>query len=90
MLKSVADWLVETGRLGQTNFRVNWLTGQSRYLSNSQPIHPTGHEFWRPYQTRGETIYIELDLDRQMAVDSAVALLHHCGVDPSEVSVMFE
>ena len=90
VLKSVADWLVETGKLDQGNARVNWLKGRSRYLSNNQPFHPTGHEYWRIYEPRTAGIYIEIDLDIQMAVDSASALLIHCRIEPDSVSVRFD
>ena len=87
ILRSVANWLVATGRFSETNAQLYWVNSRNRYLSNQLPIHPRGDSFRKPHKLSGVEVYLEIDLGIQLAVDSACALLRHCAVDPSTVSV---
>ena len=90
VLKAVANWLAANGRLDHTNARVDWIKGASRFLANERPIHPSGKSFWKPYVVEHAGIYLEIDLTIQEAVDSAVALSNHCGINPRTISLSFD
>ena len=90
ILRSAANWLVATRRFDETNARLIWVNSTNRYLANNHSIHPRGDNFRKPYKLSGVEIYLEIDLGIQLAVDSACALLAHCAVDPSTVSVKFD
>ena len=89
VFRSVATWLVDDGRLTPDNARVHRPDDSTVYCCNSYPQHPTGRDFKGAQRIRNVDVYIEKDMGIQLSVDSACALLRHCGVDPSTVQLRF-
>ena len=90
MFRSVATWLVNGGRLTPDNARVHRPDDSTVYCCNSYHQHPTGRDFKKPQRIGNVDVYIEKNMGIQLSVDSACALLRHCGVEPSAVQLKFD
>lgn len=89
VFRSVATWLVDGDRLTPDNAQVYRPDDSTVYCCASYPQHPTGRDFKNVQRIGNVDVYIEKDMGIQLSVDSACALLRHCGVEPSTVQLRF-
>ena len=90
VLRETAKWLITNGKLKSENAQVSHPGDPRYYISNIEPRHPSGRDFWKQEKFRGSDIYIETEWTAQDCIDGAKALLEHCRVDPDTVQVSFE
>lgn len=85
MLKSIAQYLVETGQISAQNCPVH-KERKKRYLVHTQPIHGTGCEFVSK-QEIGD-LWLETSYGSAIETHKNVCwLIEHFGIDPSTVLV---
>ena len=85
---SVAEHLVETGKISKGDCPVKWDRSISQYFLHTQPIHSTGREFESKRQIGN--LWVECSLHKNSpkeATERSCWLLEKFGVDPATVHV---
>ena len=81
VLRATAKWLVQIGKLTPQNARLKHLKHQNRYvLSSTEQDCETPEEICAG-------VYINKFFHAQEFIEGTIALLKHCGEDPSKIHV---
>lgn len=87
MITESVSWAHDTGYLAD---KIPVSLNRTKYICNTQPVHPAGEPFRSPKPIAGAQLYCEVHGARGFAVDSARRLLQACGQGPEGVSVRIE
>jgi len=83
LLASVVDWLIKTGRLTERQLPLRTPRSTKRYLANTRPKHPAGHDFKQPKMVSG--VYVETHFSAKDIKRMACFALREFGVAPEGV-----
>ncbi len=83
LLASVVDWLIKTGRLTERQLPLRTPRSTKRYLANTRPKHPAGHDFKQPKMVSG--VYVETHFSAKDIKRMACFALGEFGVAPEGV-----
>ena len=81
VLRATAKWLVQIGKLTPQNARLKHLKHQNRYVLSS-----TEQDCEKPEEICAG-VYINKFFHAQEFIEGTIALLEHCGEDPSKIHV---
>ena len=80
-------WLIRINLLSERNCPIQRPNAKTRYILNSEPVHPTGRAFEEPKQV--ETLYLDVDYNGRTLADNTRVIISQLGQDPSQFKVRF-
>ena len=85
LVEFTATWLWSEAKLTGSN--VPLASSNSRYIVNTEPVHPNGRQFRYLRNVNGTPLVTEGNIDCKTAASNARKLLVHCGEDPARTFV---
>ena len=88
LVENIIEWLWSNDLLAQDDVPIP--SGKRRNIVNSEPRHPEGNEFNQPANIEGTPLWIDRNINGQVAVANSRTLLERFGVSQDSILVWFE